>query len=50
MGQTFLFGFELKALKVHPAFQVKINRDALAVSLRIQSIAEILAVSDATIA
>ncbi|MEH2148917.1 asparagine synthase (glutamine-hydrolyzing) [Nostoc sp.] len=34
MGQTFLFGSELKALKVHPAFQAKINRDALAVFLR----------------
>ncbi|MEH2273232.1 MAG: asparagine synthase (glutamine-hydrolyzing) [Nostoc sp.] len=34
MGQTFVFGSELKALKVHPAFQAKINRDALAVFLR----------------
>ncbi|QMS91447.1 asparagine synthase (glutamine-hydrolyzing) [Nostoc edaphicum CCNP1411] len=34
MGQTFLFGSELKALKVHPAFQAKINRDALTIYLR----------------
>ncbi|ODG98812.1 asparagine synthetase B [Nostoc sp. KVJ20] len=34
MGQTFLFGSELKALKIHPAFQAKINRDALAIYLR----------------
>lgn len=34
MGQTFLFGSELKALKVHPNFQAEINRDALALFLR----------------
>src|SRR5689334_16137368 len=34
MGQTFLFGSELKALKVHPAFQAEINRDALAAFLK----------------
>lgn len=31
---VFLFGSELKALKVHPVFQKKINRDALALFLR----------------
>ncbi|BAZ27951.1 asparagine synthase (glutamine-hydrolysing) [Cylindrospermum sp. NIES-4074] len=34
MGNTFLFGSELKALKVHPAFKGEINRDALALYLR----------------
>lgn len=34
IGQTFLFGSELKALKVHPHFQGEISRDALAVYLR----------------
>lgn len=34
MGQTFLFGSELKALKAHPSFQAEINRDALALFLR----------------
>ena len=34
MGQTFLFGSELKALKAHPDFQTEINRDALALFLR----------------
>ena len=28
-GNTFLFGSELKALKVHPAFNASINRDAV---------------------
>ena len=28
-GNTFLFGSELKALKVHPAFNSEINRDEL---------------------
>lgn len=34
IGQTLLFGSELKALKAHPAFQPQINRDALALFLR----------------
>ena len=33
-GQALLFGSELKALKVHPAFAADINRDALALYLR----------------
>lgn len=33
-GQTLLFGSELKALKVHPAFNAEIDRDALALLLR----------------
>jgi asparagine synthase (glutamine-hydrolysing) len=34
MGQTLLFGSELKALRAHPAFQPQIDRDALALYLR----------------
>ncbi|MBU4220132.1 MAG: asparagine synthase (glutamine-hydrolyzing) [Euryarchaeota archaeon] len=34
MGKTFLFGSELKALRVHPDFNKEINRDALALYLR----------------
>jgi asparagine synthase (glutamine-hydrolysing) len=34
MGTTFLFASELKALRVHPAFKGKIDRDALALYLR----------------
>ncbi len=34
VGQTFLFGSELKALKAHPQFRAEINRDALALFLR----------------
>jgi asparagine synthase (glutamine-hydrolysing) len=34
MGNTFLFGSELKALKAHPDFQAEINRNALALFLR----------------
>jgi asparagine synthase (glutamine-hydrolysing) len=34
MGQAFLFGSELKALKAHPSFKAEINRDALALFLR----------------
>jgi asparagine synthase (glutamine-hydrolysing) len=34
MGHTFLFGSELKALKVHPEFVWKVNRDALPLYLR----------------
>lgn len=34
IGQTFLFSSELKALKAHPAFKAKINRDALTLFLR----------------
>jgi asparagine synthase (glutamine-hydrolysing) len=33
-GKTFLFGSELKALRVHPAFSPEINRGALALYLR----------------
>lgn len=33
-NQTLLFGSELKALKVHPAFTAKIDRNALALLLR----------------
>lgn len=33
-GTTLLFGSELKALKAHPAFNVEIDRDALALLLR----------------
>lgn len=32
-GKTFLFGSELKALRVHPDFAAEINRDALALQL-----------------
>lgn len=34
MKQTFLFGSELKALRVHPAFREEIDRDAIALFLR----------------
>ena len=34
MGQTFLFGSELKALVAHPEFKDEVNRDALALYLR----------------
>ena len=34
MGQTFLFGSELKALVAHPEFKDEIDRDALALYLR----------------
>lgn len=34
MGDTFLFGSELKALTAHPAFERVIDRDALALFLR----------------
>ena len=34
MGNTFLFGSELKALQVHPRFRGEINRDVLALYLR----------------
>jgi asparagine synthase (glutamine-hydrolysing) len=34
VGQTFLFGSELKALQAHAAFRGEINRDALALFLR----------------
>jgi asparagine synthase (glutamine-hydrolysing) len=33
-GKTFLFGSELKALRAHPDFAPKVNRDALALYLR----------------
>jgi len=34
MGNTFLFGSELKALRAHPGFRDEIDRDALALYLR----------------
>ncbi len=34
MGDTFLFGSELKALQAHPAFQGEINREALTLYMR----------------
>ena len=34
IGQTFIFGSELKALKAHPSFQPEINRDALTLFVR----------------
>jgi asparagine synthase (glutamine-hydrolysing) len=34
MGKTFLFGSELKALRVHPKFVGEVNRDALFLYLR----------------
>ena len=34
MGNVFVFGSELKALRAHPAFVPEINRDALALFLR----------------
>jgi len=33
-GETFLFGSELKALKVHSAFRARIDRNALALMMR----------------
>ena len=33
-GNTFLFGSELKSLKVHPAFKAEIDRDALGLYVR----------------
>lgn len=33
-GDTFLFGSELKAIRVHPAFQENIDRDALCLYMR----------------
>jgi asparagine synthase (glutamine-hydrolysing) len=38
MGQTFLFGSELKALVAHPEFKDEVNRDALALYLRFNCI------------
>lgn len=34
IGDTFLFGSELKALRAHPAWQGEINRDAIALLMR----------------
>jgi asparagine synthase (glutamine-hydrolysing) len=34
MGSVFMFGSELKALRVHPAFKVDIDRNAVALYLR----------------
>ncbi len=34
MGNTFLFGSELSALRAHPKFQADVDRDALALFLR----------------
>jgi asparagine synthase (glutamine-hydrolysing) len=39
-GETFFFGSELKALKVHPAFQGVIDRNALTLLLRYNYIPE----------
>jgi asparagine synthase (glutamine-hydrolysing) len=36
MGKTFLFGSELKALRVHPHFAGEVNRNSLALYLRHQ--------------
>lgn len=33
-GETFLFGSELKALKVHPSFNAEVDRNALALLMR----------------
>jgi asparagine synthase (glutamine-hydrolysing) len=38
MGQTFLFGSELKALVAHPEFKDEVDRDALALYLRFNCI------------
>jgi asparagine synthase (glutamine-hydrolysing) len=38
MGTTFMFGSELKALRIHPDFRRDLNRDALALYLRYQYI------------
>ena len=35
-GETFLFGSELKALRVHPSFQGEIDREALALYFRLK--------------
>lgn len=37
-GKTFLFGSELKALKVHPAFNASIDRDAVVSLMRYNAI------------
>ncbi|MBW3226013.1 asparagine synthase (glutamine-hydrolyzing) [Marinobacter adhaerens] len=37
-NQTLLFGSELKALKVHPAFNTEVNRSALALLMRYNTI------------
>lgn len=34
MGQTFLFGSELKALREHPSFKAEVDREVLALYLR----------------
>src|SRR6185436_10475858 len=34
MGKAFLFGSELKGLRVHPNFKAEINRDSIALLLR----------------
>lgn len=34
MGRTFLFGSELKALRVHPSFKAEVDREVLALYLR----------------
>ena len=38
LGQTFLFGSELKALRVHPGWRGEVNRDALAAYLRLNCV------------
>ena len=37
-GDSFLFGSELKALKAHPAFCARVNRDAIALLMRLDYI------------
>ena len=34
MGDTFLFGSELKALKAHPEFEGRVDREALSLLMR----------------
>ena len=38
MGSVLMFGSELKALRAHPAFQMEIDRNALALQLRLSYI------------
>lgn len=38
-GRTFLFGSELKALQAHPAFERRVDRDALCLFMRYNNVA-----------